>query len=83
MSLNIKDPKAHALARRLASVTGESMTRAVRIALEERLRRESRRQHGAVKAEELLAIGKRCAQRLKGRIRSHGDLLYDEDGMPR
>ena len=55
MPLNIKDERAHELARRLAAVTGESMTAAVRAALEERLARETRRRHGKVRAEELLA----------------------------
>ncbi len=35
-------------------------------------------------AERLLAIGKDCAERLKEPFRSadHGDLLYDERGLP-
>ncbi len=39
MPLNIKDERTHELARRLAAVTGETMTEAVRIALQERLKR--------------------------------------------
>lgn len=39
MALNIRDPEVHALAKRLAEATGETMTRAVRTALEERLGR--------------------------------------------
>lgn len=36
-------------------------------------------------ADRLLAIGKDCAPRLKEPFRSadHGDLLYDERGLPR
>ena len=37
MSLNIKNPEAHALAARLAERTGETMTEAVTTALRERL----------------------------------------------
>ena len=39
MALNIKAPAIHALARALAQATGESLTPAVRVALQERLRR--------------------------------------------
>jgi antitoxin VapB len=36
-------------------------------------------------AEELLELGRDCARRLKEPWRSadHGDLLYDEKGLPR
>lgn len=37
MALNIKDPKTDRLARELAAATGESITIAVRRAIEERL----------------------------------------------
>jgi len=37
MSLNIKNPEAHALAERLAKLTGETMTEVVTTALRERL----------------------------------------------
>jgi antitoxin VapB len=83
MSLNIKDPKTHKLAQTLAQETGESMTRAVAIALQERLARVRRsRKHGA-KAAELLRIGRRCASHLKGAPMDHAALLYDEKGLPR
>jgi len=36
MALNIKDPEAERLAAEIAAITGESKTRAVRIALKER-----------------------------------------------
>ena len=39
MSLNIKKPEAHALAERLAKLTGETLTEAVTTALRERLAR--------------------------------------------
>jgi hypothetical protein len=42
MTLNIRDPEAHKLARKLADRTGETMTRAVTEALRERLARVSR-----------------------------------------
>ena len=39
MPLNIKDSDTHALAKRLASLTGESLTQAVKRAIQERLAR--------------------------------------------
>lgn len=39
MALNIKDPETDRIARELSAATGESITVAVRVAMEERLRR--------------------------------------------
>lgn len=47
MALNIKSDEADRLARELASVTGESLIKAVTLALEERLLRERRRSANA------------------------------------
>ena len=68
----------------LAALTGESMTAAVTEAVRERLDRV-RRERGVSLAERLLAIGKECAAHLKEPFRSidHGDLLYDERGLPK
>lgn len=84
MSLNIKDPEAHKLAATLAKATGESMTKAVTQALQERLARIQRhhRQPNAM-ASELLAIGGRCAASLGGKPVKHESLLYDEHGLPK
>ncbi len=84
MSLNIKNPEAHRLAKELAALTGESMTEAVTRAIAERLER-ARREEGENLAERLIEIGKDCAKHLKEPFRSadHADLLYDERGLPR
>lgn len=84
MSLNIKNEKTHRLIRQLARLTGESMTAAVDQAVRERLERVRRVQDGGM-AERLLKIGKECAAHLKEPYRSidHGDLLYDEKGLPK
>jgi antitoxin VapB len=84
MSMNIKDPDAHRLAKELARMTGENMTAAVTEAMRERLER-LRGQHGEGLAGRLLGIGKDCAARLKEPYRTadHGELLYDEKGLPR
>jgi antitoxin VapB len=84
MGLNIKNKEAHRLAEQLARLTGESMTTAVTVSLRERLDRLGRARSGNL-ADRLLAIGKDCAGRLKEPFRSadHGDLLYDDRGLPR
>ncbi len=83
MSLNIKDEEAHRMARQLARLTKESMTTAVREALRERLDRV--RGVGMNKEERLLKIGKDCAAHWQEPFRSieHGELLYDEKGLPK
>jgi antitoxin VapB len=83
MALNIKDPHAHELAQALARETGETMTRAVTEALRERLERVRRGRRPEARAEELLAIGRRCAKTLKGRPVDHAILLYDDRGIPK
>jgi antitoxin VapB len=83
MTLNIKDPEAHQLAKQLARRTGESMTRAVTEAIRERLDRVSRLPQSQATADDLLAIGRRCAAALKAKPVDHGTLLYDAKGLPR
>ncbi len=84
MGLNIKNEETHRLARELANLTGESMTAAVTEALRERLQRMRRDRAGSL-ADRLVAIGKDCAAHLNEPFRSidHGDLLYEEHGLPR
>jgi antitoxin VapB len=85
MSLNIKNNETCRLAGELSRLTGETMTGAITVALRERLAREKRRRDVDSRTQELLAIGKRCAK-LVGKGASsleHGDLLYDERGLPK
>ena len=84
MSLNIKNEAAHKLASRVARLTGESLTEAVTTALRERLEKLTR-DDGKERANRLMAIGRDCASRLKGRSRtiSVDELLYDERGLPK
>jgi len=83
MSLNVKNPEAHKLARELADLTGESMSSAVTIAVRERRDRVLADRSGGM-AERMLKIGRDCAGRLPEHVRSidHDKLLYDEDGLP-
>ena len=87
MALNIKNAEAEELARQLAAATGESVTRAVAIALRERLDR-IRHQDEAAVAERIARIHEvvtGSASRWVEPYRSgdHGELLYDESGLPR
>ncbi len=84
MSLNIKNEETHRLVRQLAKVTGESMTAAVDKAVRERLERVRGKKKGSL-AERLLKIGRECAPLWKEPYKSmdHGDLLYDEKGLPK
>jgi|KBSSwiStaDraftv2_1062776.scaffolds.fasta_scaffold733361_2 antitoxin VapB len=86
MSINIKNPEVHALAKELAELTGESMTEAVLIALKERLARERNSEERLRERMEVLtAIGRDVAERLgpEWRAMDVDDWLYDEDGLPR
>jgi antitoxin VapB len=84
MGLNIKNEETQKLARELARLTGESLTAAITEAVRERLDRV-RSEHGAGLAERLVKIGKDCAVHLQEPFRSvdHGELLYNEKGLPR
>jgi len=83
MSLNIKDPEAHKLAKRLAEETGESMTQVVTTALKEKLLRLRRTKKTKATAAELRAIAKRFRSHLQGPLEDHGTFLYDEKGLPK
>ncbi len=84
MAINIKSDETQKLARELAKLTGETMTAAVTEAVRERLEKvRSKRGNGL--AQRMLEIGRDCASRLKEPFLSkdHGELLYDERGLPR
>lgn len=87
MSLNIKSTEAESLARELAGATGETMTKAITVALRERLDRVQQRvdQEANARAERIHWIRKDAAPRWRDEYREldHGDLLYDERGLPR
>ena len=84
MGMNIKNEETYRLTKQLAKLTGESLTTAVTEAVRERLDRV-RREPGVDLAERLLTIGRDCAAHLKKPFRTvdHGDMLYDERGLPK
>ena len=83
MPLNIKDADTHALAKRLASLTGESLTQAVKRAVQERLEQvEKTRRHSRL-ADELDHIALHCASLPRRDGRSAEQIIgYDERGLP-
>jgi antitoxin VapB len=83
MSLNIKSAEADRLVDALARLTGETKTRAVVEALREHLEREQRIRDRSLLSADLLEIGRRCARYGRHDTTNHGELLYDERGLPR
>jgi antitoxin VapB len=84
MALNIKSEEAHRLAQELAGLTGESVTAAVTEAVRERLERMRWERGREARLARVRAIAEDVASRLKEPWRSidHGELLYDERGLP-
>lgn len=83
MALSIKDEEADRLARELAAATGESITVAARIALQERLRRVTSRQESTGDAAVIQDIIDRARRRTVADERSDDEILgYDADGIP-
>ncbi|MCY3774500.1 MAG: type II toxin-antitoxin system VapB family antitoxin [Candidatus Aminicenantes bacterium] len=85
MGLNVKNEETCRLARTLARLTGETMTEAITIALRERLERENSRRSSETLARELHAIGQCCSRLIAPgpAATNHGDLLYDDRGLPK
>jgi antitoxin VapB len=85
MAISIDDVRTDALARRLAALTGEEIADAVRVALEERLERQERRQPERRKAslERLKAIVEEYNRLPVVDAREPDEILgYDENGLP-
>lgn len=86
MSLNIKNEEACRLVQELAQLTGESLTSAVSSAVKEKLEKERAqvtRKPGL--AQRLMKIAEETGPLFKEPWKSidHGDLLYDEMGLPK
>jgi antitoxin VapB len=84
MAPNIEDPATEKSVREWTMITGETVTTAVRRAAEERRQRLRRQRSAPRLAEELMAIGKRCAALPDLDQREAAAILgYDEHGPPR
>ena len=82
MAINIKDADTDRLARELAELTGQPITVAVRIAIQDRLAALRRRETIAA-APDLRDIIARGRQRRIVDDRLESDILgYDDDGLP-
>ena len=84
MALNIKDPETDRLARELAQATGESITEAAKIAIEERVARvRARKEAGTVRVD-LDDLIERARAAIVLDDRSPDEIMgYDDDGLPR
>ena len=83
MPLNIKDKATEDVVRTLASLTGETVTQAVRHAAEDRLRQVRRSCQPGSQAMEILEIGRRCAALPDLDTRTPDEIVgYDEHGLP-
>lgn len=83
MPLNIKDADTHTLAKRLASLTGESLTKAVKHAIQARLEQVEKTQGTAPLADELDHIALQCAKLPRRDQRSVDQIIgYDKSGLP-
>lgn len=83
MPISIKDPETDRLARALSAATGESLTEAIRRALEDRLARESQRGKRGI-AVEVRRIQERVARLAVIDPRPANEILsYDDHGVPR
>lgn len=85
MALSIRDPDTDRLARELAALTGETMTAAIRTALEQRLEREKRRRGADIerRRQRIDTIVKRFSKLPVLDDRSDDEILgYDEHGLP-
>jgi antitoxin VapB len=84
MPLSIKSSETERLAREIAAKTGESLTRAIQTALQERLERLNRQQRNRNLAKQLQEILRRVDQLPVLDSRSPEDIVgYDENGLPR
>ena len=82
MGMNIKSEEAHALAKKIASHTGETLTSAVVVALQERLERLERDRDVAEKKRRVRELLDSLPPPPLGVTSDHSD-LYDEWGLPK
>lgn len=85
MAINLRGSKAEALARDITARTGESMTQAIVVALEDRLARlRAERSVTVGRAQDILAAARRINRRKTRDTRATDAILgYDKHGLPR
>jgi antitoxin VapB len=85
MAFNIKDEQTDALARKVAAMTGEGITQAVRSSLDYRLKELERERDYTNVITEIDEICSDISAHMPAGAHSldHGELLYGEDGLPK
>jgi antitoxin VapB len=81
VQMNIKNAEAYAIAAELAELGGISMTQVVL----EALRKQQRELGREAKIAKVMALCRDTASRMSPELRAidHGELLYDERGLPK
>jgi len=85
MGMTIKDEETSQLAREASALTGSILTECITIALKEEIMYRHRLAHADEIEKRLEEIGRRHAAYLGDRLPAvdHGELLYDENGLPK
>ena len=85
MSFKSENDEIPRLAQELANLTGETVDEAVTVALRERLERVRHERSVEERLRAIRAISKRTVRMLRDGPSAveHGDLLYDERGLPK
>jgi antitoxin VapB len=79
--MNIKNAEAYAIATELAELSGTSLTQVVL----EALRKQQRELGREAKIAQIMELCRDTASRMSPELRAidHGELLYDERGLPK
>ena len=85
MSFKSDNDEIQRLAGELANLTGETVDEAVTVALRERLKRVRNERSVEERLQSMRAISERTSRMLRDGPSAveHGDLLYDERGLPK
>jgi antitoxin VapB len=85
MGMNIKNAETHRLVRELAELTGESQTAAITQAVRERLDRVRKKDESGQRLQRMMEVAQDCSLRLSDAEKAidHGELLYNENGLPK
>jgi antitoxin VapB len=83
MPISIKNEATEQLARKLADLTGESLTETIRESLQERYERLQNKASGRSMRDDIMEIVKRCSNRPRLTTLTDDEILgYDEFGVP-
>ena len=86
MTLNIKTPEAHRLAKELAQLTGETLTEAVTQAIREKVERLKTKEFDQKRFDAVMRIANDISSRLSPEVKALDidELLYDsKTGLPK